>query len=338
MKEIPLNNRASRFKKSLLCLLLVCALLLCGNGYAQNAAENPDVTFPDGGSIPSASDMMKTYVINPLDRLTIVVYAGEKQTVEYEKFVQSDGTIYLPFLERDVEVGGMMILDAQKMIEDLARTYIKEPRIVITLMSSYSQSVSTYGRIANRIIELNTPIRVLQLIARAGGPLENAHEDSVRVISKDGSIRYFNYRKVNKNPTNEENFLLKPGDIVFVPGIEDFSVIVFGAVNNSGIYGLQHGQQLLDALVRAGSWVNEADMKNVRILRVGRRNKAEVLKVNMKKIFNDGKTELNYVLRDGDMIYVPLSRTPQLLQLLSTFFGILSTIAYTYTLYRALQD
>jgi len=338
MIEMSINNRASRFKMSLLCLILLCAFRISGNGYAQNAAENPAVSSPDGGSIPSASDMMKTYVINPLDRLTIVVYAGEKQSVEYEKFVQSDGTIYLPFLERDVEVGGMMILDAQKMIEELARTYIREPRIVITLMSSYSQSVSTYGRIANRIFELNTPVRVLQLIARAGGPLENAHEDSVRVISRDGSIRYFNYRKVNTNPTNEENFLLKPGDIVFVPGIEDFSVIVFGAVNQSGVYGLQHGQQLLDALVRAGSWVNDADIKNVRILRVGYKNKAEVLEINLKKIFNDGKSELNYVLQDGDMIYVPLSRTPQLLQLLSTFFGIISTIAYTYTLYRALQD
>ncbi len=338
MKEMSINDIVSRFVKSLPCMVMVCALFMCGNGYAQDAAENPAVSSPDEGSIPSASDMMKTFVISPLDRLTIVVYAGEKQTVEYEKFVQSDGTIYIPFLERDVEVGGMMILDAQKMIEDFARNYIKEPRIVITLMSSYSQSVSTYGRIANRTFELNTPIRVLQLIARAGGPLENAHEDSVRVISRDGSIRYFNYRKVNKNPTNEENFLLKPGDIVFVPGIEDFSVIVFGAVNQSGVYELQHGQQLLDALVTAGSWVTEADIKNVRILRISRRRKAYVLEVNLKKIFNDGKSELNYVLRDGDMIYVPLSRTPQLLQFLSTIFSIISTIVYTYTLYWALKD
>ena len=338
MRKLSRNNICSYTDKIIFLSILLCALSMCGKISAQEVPGNPEVTFPVDESISNASDMMKTYVINPLDRLMIVVYAGEKQTVEYEKFVQSDGTVYLPFLERDVDVGGMMILDAQKKLEELARAYIKEPRIVITLMSSYSQSVSTYGRIANRIFELNAPIRVLQLIARAGGPLDNAHEDSIRVISRDGTIQYFNYKKVNKNPTNEENFLLKPGDIVFVPGIEDFSVIVFGEVQHSGVYELQHGQQLLDALVKAGSWGSQADIKNVRILRINNGKKTEVLEINLKKIFNEGKSELNYVLQDGDMIFVPLSRTPQLLQFFVTFVSMIATIVYTITLYQALQD
>ena len=45
------------------------------------------------------SENVSTYVINPLDRLLIVVYASDKQTAEYQKYVQSDGTVYLPFIE-----------------------------------------------------------------------------------------------------------------------------------------------------------------------------------------------------------------------------------------------
>lgn len=297
-----------------------------------------------GGAVPAdgqpldSEQIMKTYVINPLDRLMIVVYAGDKQIQEFrDKFVQSDGTVYLPFIEEDVEIGGLMVLDAQKKLEELARKYIKEPRVVITVMSSYSQSVSTYGRISNRTFDLNTPTRILQLIARAGGPTENALEDSIRIISKDGSIRYFNYAKVNKNPSNEENFMVRPGDIIYVPGIEDLSVIVFGEVRSSGIYNMKRGTKLLDAMVKAGSWTGMADIENVRILRTQGKRTIPPLEVNLKDIFDKGRAQLNYTLQDGDMVFVPSTRSTVALQYWSTMFTIIQTVVTTLTLYQALQ-
>jgi polysaccharide export outer membrane protein len=251
------------------------------------------------------SENISTYVINPLDRLLIVVYASDKQTAEYEKYVQSDGTVYLPFIEQDVQIGGLMLLDAQRKLEELSRKYIKEPRVVITVISSFSQSVSTYGKISNRIVELNTPLRILQLIAKVGGPLENAIVDSIRVISTDGSVRLFNYRKVNRNPSSKENFLLKPGDIVFVPGADDFSVMVFGAVKNPGSYRLKSGDRVLDALMSAGSWAGTAEIKKLRILRIRVKGYTEVKEVNLNKIFDNADTRQNYILQDGDIIFVP---------------------------------
>ncbi|MCE5251763.1 SLBB domain-containing protein [bacterium] len=333
MKNLMVNDISACVIKGLRCLFIVGILVLNGTVSAQETAPvTPNV--PAGDNSFNTQDIMKTYMINPLDRLLIVVYAGEKQTTELEKYVQSDGSVYLPFIEQDVVLGGLMVLEAQKKLEELARTYIKEPRVVITVMSSYSQTVSTYGKIANRNFELNAPMRILQLIARAGGPLENAHEDSIRVISRDGTIRFFNFRKVNLNPTNETNFLLKPGDIVYVPGIEDFSVIVFGDIRTAGVYKMRQGERLLDALVKAGSWTAQADLKNVRIIRVNKGKKAQVMEVDLKNIFNKGNTQLNYQLRDGDMIFVPTSRMPLVLQTVSTFFGILSTLTYTFTLYQ----
>ena len=164
-----------------------------------------------------ARDIMGTYVVNPLDKLLIVVYAGEKQISRFEDFVKSDETIYLPFLEKDVQIGGLRILEAEEVLEKLSRSFIKEPRIVITVVSSFSQSVSTYGKIASRNTELKTPMRMLQLLARVGGLQDGARADSIRVISLDGSIKYFDYTEVNKNPTDENNIHLNPGDIVFVP-------------------------------------------------------------------------------------------------------------------------
>ncbi len=214
--------------RCLIAVFITSSTLFLGTGgivIAQEAAPVEAAISAEGQPLDS-EQILKTYVINPLDRLMIVVYSSEKQIQEIrDKYVQSDGTVYLPFIEQDVQIGGMMVLDAQRKLEDLSRKFIRNPRVVITVMSSYSQSVSTYGNIANRTFEITTPTRILQLIARAGGLTVNAQEDSVRVISKDGTIKYFNYEKVNTNPTDKENFMVKPGDIIFVPDIKDLSVI-----------------------------------------------------------------------------------------------------------------
>ncbi len=285
----------------------------------------------------SPDDNIPTYVLHPQDKLLIVVYAGERQTGEYEKYVQSDGTVYLPYLEQDVKIGGLMLLDAQKMIEELSRKFIKEPRVVITVLNSFSQSVSTYGMIANQTIEMGTPIRVLHLLARVGGPLPGAVEDSIRVISSDGKVRFFNYRRVNRNPALAENFLLNPGDIVFVPGADDYSVMVFGEVRTNGSFRLKQGDRVLDAMLRAGSWLASADIRKVKVLRAKFRGGFETKNVDMKKLFDSADSKQNIVLQQGDIIYVPVKPT-SFMQPATIAIGGLYTVLMAITAWQNIKN
>jgi polysaccharide biosynthesis/export protein len=316
------SRRTAFFVSSL--LLTVAAAL------ATAEAQTVPSTSDDSAAV-AEQENLATYRINPLDRLLIVIYAGDKQTSEYTKYVQSDGTVYLPFLEQDVKIGGLMLLDAQRKLEELSRKYIKEPRVVITVVSSFSQNVSTYGRIANRNVELNTPMRVLQLIARVGGPTEGATEDSIRVISTDGAVRLFNYRKVNRDPSSPENFLLKPGDIVYVPGADDYSIMVFGEVKNPGVYRMKSGDRLLDALMRAGSWGGNAQISKLRILRTSGERKAETRRANLKRLFNSAETRENLVLQDGDIVFVPEKLT--IVQPLTVIIGLVYTALMSYNIW-----
>jgi len=322
--------------KGILRYLPFAVFILCGAAVVsgQQGAVGSGSGVPGGAE---THEIMGMYVVHPLDRLIIVVYAGDKKIEEINEFVKSDGTIYLPFLERDVEIGGMRVLEAEDTLERLARSYVKDPRVVITVTSSYSQSVSTYGKITSMEFQLRTPMRILQLIAKAGGPADGARADSIRVISLDGSIRYFNYEKVNRNPTDAENFFLKPGDIVFVPSAEDFTVMVLGDVVSPGVYPMESGDRLLDALVKAGSWTACADIKNVRMLRVPPRRKVDVREINLKRIFDKGDMRFNYVLRDGDIIFVPTKKTPMITSNLSTILSIVYTALTSYTVMKALK-
>lgn len=319
----------SSFRTTLRGLVLTVGILSLTAVNAQ--------TVPPTDPAAQAGEPVSTHVINPLDRLLIVVYAGDKLTVEYEKVVQSDGAVYLPFLEQDVRIGGLVLPEAERALEDLSRKVVREPRVVITVLSSYAQSVFTYGRIANRAVDLVTPMRVLQLLARVGGPTEGAIEDSIRIISTDGTVNIFNHRVVSRDPNDESNIFLKPGDIVYVPGADDFTVMVFGAVNSPGAFRLKNGDHLLDAVLRAGSWSPEADIRKLRLLRTDRPGKPDVAEVNLEKVFNRADTRQNHTLGDGDIIFIP-TKKPSIMQPTQAVLTMIYMLLTSVTVYQALND
>ncbi|MCD6307958.1 MAG: SLBB domain-containing protein [Candidatus Latescibacteria bacterium] len=317
--------------------LAVCAVffLAPSTGAAQKVNSEFSAPARAGDEFGNANDILGLYVINPLDQILIVVYAGERQIGQYQEYVKSDGTVYMPFLERDVRLGDLRLLEAEGLLEKLARDYIKSPRVVLTVINSTQQVVSTYGMIVSQNVELRTPLKVLQLIARVGGLQDGAKSDSIRVISLDGTVKYFNYDEVNRDPSGDANFYMKPGDILFVPNDEDFSVIVLGNVQTPGKFPMKNGQQLLEALLAAGSWGNDADINNVRLLRVWSSNRVSVKEIDITKIFNDGDFSLNVPLQDGDMIFVPTKKGPVVLQTVQVFLSIFHTFLTSYAVYTA---
>jgi len=323
---------------TLLSSAVFCAVMMCAGfpviAQITTPSANMTLTMEE---FAEGREMMGTYVVNPLDRLMLVIYAGDRQIESFEEFVKSDGTVYLPFLEQDVKIGGLRILEAEEVLERLSRTSIKEPRIVITVLSSYSQTVSTYGRIVSMDVDIMNPMRVLQLIAKAGGPLPDARADSIRVISLDGEIKYFDFDKVNKNPTGDDNFFLKPGDIVFVPGINDFSVTVLGDVRTPGTYGMKSGGKLIDALVKSGSWSPSGDISNISIVRVSAGGQVQVLEINLEEYLEDGNAVMNYALMDGDVVHVPGKKGSILMAQINAIMSILYTVVTTYTVVTALR-
>ena len=338
MKQLPLAHLFPARKTASVLFVFFTLFLSALTVSAQESPAGRGGLESSVAEMTEARDSLGSYIINPLDRLVIVIYAGERRIDEIDDHVKSDGTVYLPFLERDVAIGGMRILDAEDELEKLSRASIRDPRIVITLMSSYSQTVSTYGKITNVDVEMKSPIRVLQLIAKAGGPDEDAKTDSIRVISVDGTVRFFDYERVNRRPSTIENFYLKPGDIVFVPGIDDFSVMVLGNATTPGRYYLEEGDKLLDALVRAGSWGVDADVKNVRLLRVRVGRRVEVFKINLEEIFDKGKVSMNYRLEDGDIIYIPAETTQRFITIFYTVLMSISTTMSIFLIIDTLRD
>ena len=79
-------------------------------------------------------------------------------------------------------------------------------------------------------------------------------------------------------------------------------VYVLGKVNKPGMYELEKQHNLLDAIGIAGSYTAEAAKKKVYIIR--KDQTSPPVQVNLMNIWEKGDMTQNYVLGDGDVVYL----------------------------------
>ena len=101
------------------------------------------------------------------------------------------------------------------------------------------------------------------------------------------------------------NFVENPSVTVVVTEANSFKVFVTGQVHNPGVYRLRTETTLLQIIILAGDFTNEANPKKIVIIR-REHGKDNRLEVNYNEIINGVNLGSNYVLRPGDTVVVPL--------------------------------
>ncbi len=79
-------------------------------------------------------------------------------------------------------------------------------------------------------------------------------------------------------------------------------VSVLGMVNRPGSYEFKDGDRVLDALSLAGNYIPErAKLEDAWLQRLD----GEVIKLDLRRLLEQGDLSLNYPLQDGDTLYIP---------------------------------
>jgi protein involved in polysaccharide export with SLBB domain len=99
------------------------------------------------------------------------------------------------------------------------------------------------------------------------------------------------------------------GDTIAVP-LNNTKYMVLGEVNHSGVVPLPDGEPVTvtQAMAQAGGPTNDADMKNVQIVRSvsdGNQSKLTYITVNVDDVLHNKKSGANPRLQDGDILYFP---------------------------------
>jgi len=192
------------------------------NAQAVMVLPGPAMTAAGGASGASADadsrvDAGAAFQIGPEDILDISVWKNPElsRTVP----VRPDGKVSLP-LVNDIQAAGLTPATLREQVTTRLSDFIPAPEVSVVVREVHSRKVAVVGAVKTPgRFELKSPMTVLEAIALAQGFTDFASRDRIVVLRQTGTttIRLpFNYQKIAQGDT-QENFFVRPGDIVVVP-------------------------------------------------------------------------------------------------------------------------
>ena len=193
-------------------------LLLPACATTSNAPELPPASFVQGEEGPG-----ETYVIGPLDQLTVFVWRNPELGAKVQ--VRPDGRITTPLITDMAAVGKTPTQLADDITKVLAE-YITDPRVSVIVdefAGTYSQQVRIVGATEKPAsVPFRANMTLLDAMIAVGGLNEFASGNRARLIRYDRATdRQREYRiRLNdllKDGDPKANVRLAPGDVIIIP-------------------------------------------------------------------------------------------------------------------------
>ncbi len=216
--------RACAFAVALLGLGTLCAAVPPQAASAQESKPRPRPPFPS----PYDKDALSPeYRIAPGDVLQVFVWREPELSSEVR--VRTDGYLTVALLGDVFAVAKTPRELGAELAEQLGR-FVTAPTVTITVMSSSTQRFFVVGEVGRPgEYPLISRTTVLQALALAGGFLEYAKTDEIKIIRQEVLVgvdkRPFtreivlpvSYKSLARGQNLQQNFVLKPSDVIVVP-------------------------------------------------------------------------------------------------------------------------
>jgi len=286
---------------------------------AHAAGQTPSATGSAVQKIKCDDRVHSTYLLGPDDQVEI-------SAPELSEFgnkparIDGDGDVQVPLVGR-VHLAGLTAQQAEKELDKVLRTYIRDPQVVVNVSEVRSQPVSILGAVNTPgVHQVQGHKALLEMLASAGGIRPDAGY-SVRITRQlewgciplpgavpDASAQFtvaeVNLKKIMEAKDPAENIRILPHDVISVPKAE--MVYVIGEVKRSGGFVLGEHQSIsvLQALSLAEGLNGTADARHAKILRLKREaDQREELLVDVKDLLKGKKQDV--ALQGDDILFIP---------------------------------
>jgi len=245
-------------------------------------------------------EKQKTYILGSGDSLIIKIWSGDhfEQGMSGEYIILNNETIEIPIVGQ-VQIGNKNERQASEILAKALAAYIINPIVQINIKKHNSKKAHVLGAVDRPgPIVMDRPMTLLTALSSASLSRTKRHDGAwaaqkVYIQHPDGNVDVLPLEPLLQR--GEGNAKLLDGDIIYVA--DGAYVYVSGKVEKPGGVPFRASMTITDALSHAGGASSSANLKEVYILRNGKR-----IHINVKQIFQ-GKTP-DVDLKEGDRLFI----------------------------------
>ncbi len=191
-------------------LILIALIATFTTGCSTNKVE------PGEASVESE---WTPYTIGGGDVIDVFVWRNPDVSVTGIP-IRPDGRVTIPLVENITAVGKTPE-ELARVIEDHLKTYIREPRVTVTVtefVGDYAQQVRVVGEAAQpSSLPYREGMRVLDLVISVGGLTEFAAGNKAMIVRGDTTRIPVKLDDILINGDFTTNFEIAPGDVLLIP-------------------------------------------------------------------------------------------------------------------------
>lgn len=218
--------------------------------------------------------------LGPGDVVRVTIYGDTNQPTETR--VTESGNITVP-LVGEVRVMNLSSTQAEQKISGLLRDkgFMRDPQVNVLVTNMVSQQVAVLGQVAKpgRFV-LDGPRTVTDMVANAGGVTPDGGDIVTLVRTQDGNTtrEQINLWELSNGGDQSKNVVLENNDVLVVERAQKF--YIYGEVQRPGMYRLEHGMSVLQALSTGGGLTTRGTERGMKIKRRDDKGKLTELKVD----------------------------------------------------------
>jgi protein involved in polysaccharide export with SLBB domain len=184
----------------------------------------------------------------------------------------------------------------------------RNAQVTITLLKLKKVKVIVAGAAETTgVYPVYSNTRISEVIAEAGGFLEEASRRNIKVTHPDGSIGTVDVFRFERIGDRRKNPYVQGGDVIFVPLRDDKvnTVGVYGAVKLEGEFEYSPQDSLLDLIQLAYGLTMDVDFLNAELVRFNSDDQTtKVRPVNLKELVERSELAENIQILPDDRLYI----------------------------------
>jgi len=237
-----------------------------------------------------------------------------------------------------LRVGGKTVDQVRAMITGAIKNTVRDPRVDVRVIAYRSKRVDVTGQVRTpgMLPVTDVPVTLVNAITRAGGFAPEADVQKVR-LTRDGKLFEFDLEALIERRNGAHDFLLRGGDVVYVPDRLSSRIFVLGEVARPQSLLMNKGRlSLADALAGVNSIdVKAADPRQIFVIR-GMRDKPQtpdVYRLDMTQV-DAMLLSTQFRLEPLDVVYVGTSDAVRFNRVLDQITPTIQTLFFTVELAR----